>query len=445
MKRRHVQFNLNKLAEIAAKAVGASQCVKVEKCLDGLFNKAYIFTLNNGKEVVGKVPNPNAGMPHFTTASEVATMDFVRNVLRTPVPEVYTWSSRADGPVGPEYIIMEKLTGIPLAQVWQSLDVRDRVNIAQKVLNYQKRWTTVKISRFGSLYYSNDVSCSFPSSEPLYIEEGQNIKNDKFAIGPSIGREWIDEGKSALSCERGPWSSVLDYHRAAVPREKAAAEDFQEPPKQLVVMYISCLYVPTRSKKLAAINSYSQILPLLLPSEQELNTGHLWHDDLHYENVYVNPERPTETVGIIDWKSVEITPLYNHSLDPDFLGYEGPEIGDDLARPVLNTKGLDQEGKKLAIKKYHDEAIMIAWRMLVRGKNPAQYRGIQFRNSTAGHLLNLAQNISVLGEAHFRALLLDIGDEWSSFSNKEFPLRFSAEEIEEIRRDMEGAAEGIGF
>lgn len=34
--------------------------------------------MNDGNEVIAKVPNPNAGRPHFTTASEVATMDFVR-------------------------------------------------------------------------------------------------------------------------------------------------------------------------------------------------------------------------------------------------------------------------------------------------------------------------------------------------------------------------------
>lgn len=33
--------------------------------------------MDTGKEVIGKVPNPNAGIEHYTTASEVATMDFV--------------------------------------------------------------------------------------------------------------------------------------------------------------------------------------------------------------------------------------------------------------------------------------------------------------------------------------------------------------------------------
>lgn len=36
--------------------------------------------MQDGTQVVGKVPNPNAGRPHYTTASEVATMDFVSDI-----------------------------------------------------------------------------------------------------------------------------------------------------------------------------------------------------------------------------------------------------------------------------------------------------------------------------------------------------------------------------
>ena len=42
-----------------------------------MFNKAFLMSMDDGQEVIAKVPNPNAGVAHFTTASEVATMDFV--------------------------------------------------------------------------------------------------------------------------------------------------------------------------------------------------------------------------------------------------------------------------------------------------------------------------------------------------------------------------------
>jgi hypothetical protein len=77
LRQREVQFDLNRLASVAADSVGAAQCISVKEYPDGMFNKAYLMSMDNGREVVAKVPNPNAGIPHFTTASEVATMNFV--------------------------------------------------------------------------------------------------------------------------------------------------------------------------------------------------------------------------------------------------------------------------------------------------------------------------------------------------------------------------------
>lgn len=71
------RFDMNKLARVAADSVGAAQCVSIKKHPDGMFNKAFLISMDDGQEVIAKVPNPNAGISHLTTASEVATMDFV--------------------------------------------------------------------------------------------------------------------------------------------------------------------------------------------------------------------------------------------------------------------------------------------------------------------------------------------------------------------------------
>jgi len=68
---------MNELVREAEKSIDAVRCIDVKKCPDGFYNKAYVFTMDDGRQVIGKVPNPNAGIPHYTTASEVATMDFV--------------------------------------------------------------------------------------------------------------------------------------------------------------------------------------------------------------------------------------------------------------------------------------------------------------------------------------------------------------------------------
>lgn len=68
-----------KLYQLAASAIGSESCVKVLKISEGQFNKVFLLTMDDGREVIAKLPNPKAGLPHFTTASEVATMNFVRS------------------------------------------------------------------------------------------------------------------------------------------------------------------------------------------------------------------------------------------------------------------------------------------------------------------------------------------------------------------------------
>ena len=77
---RYVRYDVNQLARLAAAAVGSKTCVSIEKCPDGMHNKVLLLTMDDGTQAIAKVPNPNAGRPHFTTASEAATMDFVSRI-----------------------------------------------------------------------------------------------------------------------------------------------------------------------------------------------------------------------------------------------------------------------------------------------------------------------------------------------------------------------------
>ncbi len=53
------------------------------KCKEGMNSKAYLLTMDNGMEVLAKLPNPCAGPSFYTTASEVATRTFVSPKLAT--------------------------------------------------------------------------------------------------------------------------------------------------------------------------------------------------------------------------------------------------------------------------------------------------------------------------------------------------------------------------
>jgi hypothetical protein len=83
----------------------------------------------------------------------------------------------------------------------------------------------------------------------------------------------------------------LGYRKAVVFEKKLATETLQRVPKQTVVMCGPKLCVPTASNKLEALNAHLKVLESgeLLPTSLELVSGHLWHDDLHLENIFVDP------------------------------------------------------------------------------------------------------------------------------------------------------------
>lgn len=75
---RFTPFNVTELQNVAANSVGAKKCVAMTKLAEGSFNKIFRLKMDDGSTVIARVPHPIAGPAYYTTASEVATMDFVR-------------------------------------------------------------------------------------------------------------------------------------------------------------------------------------------------------------------------------------------------------------------------------------------------------------------------------------------------------------------------------
>lgn len=102
---------------------------------------------------------------------------------------------------------MEKVQGIELERVWPSMKTEDRLDIVQEIAKYQNHWTSVSFKKYGGLYYSENI---MPSSdnEILYTDaDGADVRNPRFSIGPSTGRELIDNGRASVDFDRGPCES----------------------------------------------------------------------------------------------------------------------------------------------------------------------------------------------------------------------------------------------
>ncbi|KAJ6149594.1 Aminoglycoside phosphotransferase [Penicillium samsonianum] len=183
LSRRYVKFNLAELVRIATRATGSMSCVEVQMLPEGNFNKVFLLTMNNRKEVIAKLPNPNAGPQYFTTASEVGTMDYVRNILRIPAPIVYAWSPSTEE-IGAEYIIMEKSQGVELSKLWDGIPGPDKLQIVQQLVEFEKALVSTRFPMYGSLYYAKDLQ-KVQSNQMIDIGiKKRNVGLD-FAVGPT--------------------------------------------------------------------------------------------------------------------------------------------------------------------------------------------------------------------------------------------------------------------
>jgi hypothetical protein len=403
--------------------------------------------------------------PHLGSSIHWLIVSQVKSHLQTPVPAVLDWSSDAEAtPVGAEYIIMEKLTGVALGDLWHEMEIEDQASIIQQVVNYEKSWMSASFSHFGSLYYSKDLD-GHQTGLSYSNEEGVKITEPRFGIGPSVGRDCFDEGRSEISFSRGPCklsrnafqnetylsylgATVEEYQLSIGEREAACIKTVPRLPKS--PMTLPGPYVPTKEKKLATLDIYSKLVKYLLPTNESIITSNIWHEDLHGENILINPQKPSEIIGIIDWQSVVLRPLFENALHPHFLKYKGPRVTDTKPPEYPDTTGLDEAAVEAADQLWNKMSLAAYYRGYVQVHNPTFYRALQFHETLAWALLIYPRSMLVDGEAVYRHRVAnELEQEWANLpavqalGNPPFPIHFSTEEVGEIEKDIEDTARGI--
>lgn len=158
MKERYVEFNIEALQRAAENAIANEhgKVTSIRKLAEGGFNRVLLFTMQDGFEMIAKIPYHIAQPCFFATASEAASMTFLR-AQGLPVPEVYGYSATAKNPVGTEYLLMVKAPGVSLASRWECLEDRDIKRIAKSFVELEMKLFKFRFSAIGSLYFKTDI------------------------------------------------------------------------------------------------------------------------------------------------------------------------------------------------------------------------------------------------------------------------------------------------
>jgi hypothetical protein len=169
---------------------------------------------------------------------------------------------------------------------------------------------------------------------------------------------------------------------------------------------------------------------------------------LHVANIFVDPAEPTKVVGLIDWQSTEISPLYFHARQPHMIDYVGPAInGLERPQPREDLDELEPSKRERANTLYLQQSLCSLYNTLTHRQNPRLYAALQFQHTQKYLLLVLARNLLIDGEASYLAQVAELESTWNeSFSGEggpTYPFTFSDKEREELKADVEGVVRGM--
>ncbi|KAL8707350.1 MAG: hypothetical protein Q9220_007610 [cf. Caloplaca sp. 1 TL-2023] len=332
LRERCIKFNVENLKRLAATVSGRteSDVVGFRKLAEGGFNRTFEITMQDGLQLIARLPYRSTVPKHYAVASEVATMDFVRS-YSIAVPRIYDYSTTVENSVGCEYIIMEKVAGQELGETWFRLSPEQRLKVIKQVVDIESRLFSIPLPANGSIYYKKDLSTEVVSLEIPGTSSGKD-----FCIGPSAQQVWWYKERGQLSLDRGPSRTSKEVLQAAGQREitwitrYAKARYPDGGPLHMEVYNYEKSSPATHSKSLS---DYMQIAEHLPPSQDRFNRPILRHVDLQPNNIFVSDSM--DVLGIIDWQHCSVLPMFLHAGIPQEFQNYGDLVSERGINPQL--------------------------------------------------------------------------------------------------------------
>ncbi|KAH8726803.1 kinase-like domain-containing protein [Phaeosphaeriaceae sp. PMI808] len=311
-RKRYVRFNVRRLCELVSSLCEVvSPVISIEK-LEGGFSKALLMKRMDGIELIAKIPCHKAGLPYYSTASEVAVLDYIRERTSISIPKVLTWNPSSANPVGAEYIIMEKAGGTQLFQVWSDMDGLARLSVIKQLVDIEREMGSIHFPAFGHLYHTDAIE-----KKMSYIQLDSSIDpSGTFCIGPSCNLTQKPQVNfpSQDANTGGPWRTLAEYGLALVHREEHRINTETPPEKAgypIIYLDQKIAVIKTAAKVMESLHTNAHLCNFSVPL--------LWHTDLHMGNIFVSPGGPTKIDSIIDWQSIGVSPAFLQVRWPVFL------------------------------------------------------------------------------------------------------------------------------
>ena len=299
---------------------------------EGALNQLYTVSISDGGDSLGspryifRATSPVE--PFYKTASEVATLSYIREHTTIPVPSVIAYSSTTENELGCEWILMERVTGVALKDIWGDIDLETKSREIEVIAGFVRQLRDIQrcFTAIGNLYFREEIKISNVGIRTVPTED------EKYVVGPIV-TPYMFAGGRKLRVPRnlGPYSNDAEYIAAL------AATEIEE--MKLLLSADAHLH-PDFDEDLAGdaeatievLDELQAISITLFPSPPRHFLLH--HHDLSLANIIVDPATH-EITGIVDWECVGSRPHWELTY-PSFL--LGQEVEEGVEPPAPGDK-----------------------------------------------------------------------------------------------------------
>lgn len=391
----HIQETVKQYIDFIAPE---TKTISVELLAQGAFNQAYNVIAENKatgfrKEYVFRVALPI--YPYYKVESDVATTEFVRHTTTIPVPIIYAFDSSPTNKLGFEWMLMEKVEGVSLYDVWDTMAYSSKQKLSRTVANWMDQLSRLQFNQIGSLYCRpRDCQMEFYMGPTLHsrLYEGDRLLHDvdrgPFESLHALLDAVLDSTQRHIN---DPRHSARHAQKAAMPDEEPSSseddssdgsqQDGQKSEEEILaqadeedrrnerdygVTEVDLSWIPEE------LRIYRKLLPKLCPfppiSEPMITI--LTHPDLSTPNIFVNESGVP--VALIDWERARIESTATLNAVPQFLTDESANDPDEFYVPPGSTGG--SEKKRLEVYFYRDDDLA-----RIRGQSERTYTQVMNR------------------------------------------------------------------
>jgi hypothetical protein len=138
-------------------------CIEIIAMRRGGFHEIRVLHFEDGWSCIARFTREYESLEK--TESELATIEYVRNNTTIPVPEIYFLNYNENHVVGAAFVLMERMDGGPLGDIWDYLSIEHKLDVMRQLANVTGQLSEQKFKAFGIITKDGTIGPALDDSD----------------------------------------------------------------------------------------------------------------------------------------------------------------------------------------------------------------------------------------------------------------------------------------